>query len=255
MDPRVLEINETSTELDYDMHNAVSLNSVDRDSYRYGQSCGCFQCLHQFKSQAIKQWIDGTGKTPNVYTSRSPKKRTKSGDMPLCPSCGFDTVLYVSKDQEVSQRELQQLHDYWFSPERAYTMDLQGRHRAYLDHIHAHASRMHVLVQEQLALPYEPKPTQTRDILRNAARHSSRNMREILHSQRCGCYYCLRRFKPSKIEDWSDEGPDKESQNAQHQLYTAWCPYCGIDAVIGSAAGYPLTTEFLTKMRKRSFGI
>ncbi|THT97723.1 cytoplasmic protein [Lampropedia puyangensis] len=80
-------------------------------------------------------------------------------------------------------------------------------------------------------------------------------MREILHSQRCGCYYCLRSFKPSKIEQWSEDGPDTESQNEQQLLYTAWCPYCGIDAVIGSAAGYPLTKEFLTRMRKRSFGI
>ena len=30
---------------------------------------------------------------------------------------------------------------------------------------------------------------------------------------------------------------------------TALCPYCGIDAVIGESAGYPLTEEFLEKMR------
>lgn len=30
---------------------------------------------------------------------------------------------------------------------------------------------------------------------------------------------------------------------------TALCPYCGIDAVIGESAGYPLTEEFLKKMR------
>ena len=30
---------------------------------------------------------------------------------------------------------------------------------------------------------------------------------------------------------------------------TALCPYCGIDAVIGESAGYPLTEELLKKMR------
>ena len=34
---------------------------------------------------------------------------------------------------------------------------------------------------------------------------------------------------------------------------TAVCPYCGIDAVIGESSGYPITAEFLKRMRKRWF--
>jgi acetone carboxylase gamma subunit len=35
---------------------------------------------------------------------------------------------------------------------------------------------------------------------------------------------------------------------------TAVCPRCGIDSVIGSAAGYPLTREFLSAMEQYWFG-
>ena len=35
---------------------------------------------------------------------------------------------------------------------------------------------------------------------------------------------------------------------------SAICPRCGIDSVIGDAAGYPLTTEFLSRMKAYWFG-
>lgn len=34
---------------------------------------------------------------------------------------------------------------------------------------------------------------------------------------------------------------------------TVWCPYCDIDSVLGDAAGFPLTDEFLRDMNHRSF--
>ena len=34
---------------------------------------------------------------------------------------------------------------------------------------------------------------------------------------------------------------------------TALCPYCGVDAVLGESAGYPLTKEFLRAMRQYWF--
>jgi hypothetical protein len=34
---------------------------------------------------------------------------------------------------------------------------------------------------------------------------------------------------------------------------TALCPRCGIDAVIGSASGYPITQDFLQRMRADCF--
>jgi hypothetical protein len=34
---------------------------------------------------------------------------------------------------------------------------------------------------------------------------------------------------------------------------TALCPKCGIDAVIGSASGYPISREFLAEMHRHWF--
>jgi len=43
-------------------------------------------------------------------------------------------------------------------------------------------------------------------------------------------------FKPGEIDVWIDEDQ------------TALCPKCGIDSVIGSASGFPITKEFMQKM-------
>ena len=62
------------------------------------------------------------------------------------------------------------------------------------------------------------------------------NRRLLEHDKRCGCFHCLKVFDTKELE-WVDFD------------LTALCPYCGIDAVIGESAGYPLTEEFLKKMR------
>jgi hypothetical protein len=60
---------------------------------------------------------------------------------------------------------------------------------------------------------------------------------EVVASETCGCFYCLAIFPPSAIEEWTDDDE------------TALCPRCRIDAVIGSASGYPITREFLREMK------
>jgi len=52
-------------------------------------------------------------------------------------------------------------------------------------------------------------------------------------------------FPPTEITNWTDE-------RSADQV-TANCPYCGIDSVIGSASGFPITEEFLKKMRTHWF--
>jgi hypothetical protein len=78
-------------------------------------------------------------------------------------------------------------------------------------------------------------------VLVSAHKHCSRHRAEVLASENCGCCYCECTFEPEKVEQWTDAGQ------------TALCPYCGIDAVIGSAAGYELTPEFLAAMHKHWF--
>jgi len=78
------------------------------------------------------------------------------------------------------------------------------------------------------------------DLIR-AHRHSIKHMEEVQASTMCGCFYCLKKFTPSEINDWL------ESEE------TALCPYCSIDAVIGDKSGYAITDTFLSSMREMWF--
>jgi len=77
-----------------------------------------------------------------------------------------------------------------------------------------------------------------------AHEHCLANKEEILASEQCGCFYCLRIFGPKEIITWCPEKNNGE---------TAICPHCHVDAVIGSAAGYPITTVFLSAMKNYWF--
>lgn len=75
----------------------------------------------------------------------------------------------------------------------------------------------------------------------SAHKHSSRHRAELEGSETCGCFYCLQVYPPKEIQEWiADET-------------TALCPNCGIDSVIGSKSGYPITAEFLQKMKEHWF--
>lgn len=76
----------------------------------------------------------------------------------------------------------------------------------------------------------------------SAHRFCTNNKPLLLHDSKCGCFYCLSIFAPSEIHEWIQ---DTEG--------TALCPYCGIDSVIGEGSGYPITTEFLSKMKEYWF--
>jgi hypothetical protein len=83
-----------------------------------------------------------------------------------------------------------------------------------------------------------------------AHKHCALHRAQILDSDRCGCFYCLAIFQPSEIEDWVEEPPNVGiSASGQSAL----CPRCGIDSVIGSRSGYPITVEFLTRMKEHWF--
>ena len=64
---------------------------------------------------------------------------------------------------------------------------------------------------------------------------------EILKSDICGCFHCLKTFTPDKIDQWHGEGIEGVEP-------LALCPECSIDSVIGSASGFPIEKEFLSKM-------
>ncbi|WP_173391538.1 cytoplasmic protein [Rhodopirellula baltica] len=87
-------------------------------------------------------------------------------------------------------------------------------------------------------------PDSTPDLI-TAHKHSSNHRDEIVRSDTCGCFYCMAVFQASEITEWIDEVDGVDT--------TAMCPSCGIDSVIGSAAGYPITADFLRAMHGHWF--
>jgi hypothetical protein len=77
--------------------------------------------------------------------------------------------------------------------------------------------------------------------LETAHKHCFANRLEIERSSICGCFYCFATFSPAEIQEWVDE--DR----------AALCPKCPVDAVLGSASGYPIERAFLQKMHAKYF--
>ncbi len=72
--------------------------------------------------------------------------------------------------------------------------------------------------------------------------HSSRHKAEVQSGNMCGCFHCLKTFQSTDIRKWIDKG------------LTALCPHCGIDSVLGSKSGYPVTDPmFLRRMCDKWF--
>lgn len=67
----------------------------------------------------------------------------------------------------------------------------------------------------------------------------------IEKSNECGCFYCLKIFDPSKIEEWVG-GNSKVGE-------VAICPFCSIDAIIGVVGGRLITKAFLEELYEESF--
>jgi hypothetical protein len=88
------------------------------------------------------------------------------------------------------------------------------------------------------------------DPLEAAHHHAIRNQKEIENSEACGCFYCLKTFTKSEIQEWTDWSCDTDEH--PHTL-TAICPFCCVDSVIGDKSGLPLTPEFLSQMKRRWF--
>ena len=81
----------------------------------------------------------------------------------------------------------------------------------------------------------------TDSVLNNIYRHTLHNRMEIAKSSMCGCISCRSVFAATEVVDYIDAGQ------------TALCPECGIDAVIGDAAGVELAAEQLATMNKKYF--
>jgi len=85
------------------------------------------------------------------------------------------------------------------------------------------------------------------EYLKSAHKHSIFHKKEIIESRLCGCFNCLRTFQPDEIFNWCDEDNPKG--------FTAMCPFCYVDSVIGSKSGFPVDDpDFLEEMQRHWFG-
>lgn len=87
--------------------------------------------------------------------------------------------------------------------------------------------------------------------LKTAHKHCVRNGNEIMASDVCGCFYCLKAFSPSEVHSWLEEN----TLEIETDPHTALCPYCNIDSVIGSKSGYTIDDTFLSAMNKFWFAV
>ena len=76
---------------------------------------------------------------------------------------------------------------------------------------------------------------------------SFKNRQDIEKSKQCGCYYCLKQFSLSEINQWWDEDENGIGQ-------TVVCPFCWIDSVVGDSMVL-ITEEFLEGMQEYWFSI
>jgi len=77
--------------------------------------------------------------------------------------------------------------------------------------------------------------------VKNAHVCSSHNREQLSKSKLCGCFYCLKIFDSKLITNWCDNNQ------------TAICPFCGIDSIIYDSKVYPISEEFLKRMKKYWF--
>lgn len=59
------------------------------------QECGCFYCMTIFNPILIKEWVDDS-------------------QTALCPNCQIDAVLPQTKELIMTEKLLQDMHNYWF---------------------------------------------------------------------------------------------------------------------------------------------
>ena len=93
-----------------------------------------------------------------------------------------------------------------------------------------------------------------------AHRYCANHRAALEHDRVCGCFHCRRIFSPEEITQWGrmkrPADPNRHGKT-DRWLYdeedTAFCPYCGVDAVLGESSGYPITEEFLTAMNRTWF--
>ena len=86
-----------------------------------------------------------------------------------------------------------------------------------------------------------------------AYRYVSNNWLQIEASTVCGCCSCQQIFPSEEISAWTGLDMDNMDDPAAVNAQTALCPRCGVEAVIGDKAGFPINAHFLGRMNEAWF--
>lgn len=83
-------------------------------------------------------------------------------------------------------------------------------------------------------------------LFEEASKHTYYNFDEVISSQYAGCFSCLKYYSTKKI---NEEEHCIATTPHGTQEPTVFCPFCGIDTVIGDASGYDVkNAKFLKYM-------
>jgi len=91
--------------------------------------------------------------------------------------------------------------------------------------------------------------TYSTEIIETAHKFTIFNVKDILASTVCMCFYCGYQFNPHTEPHlfWMDEHNPKGK--------TLACPMCGIDCILGDASGYPIADPaFILACTEEWFG-
>ena len=77
-----------------------------------------------------------------------------------------------------------------------------------------------------------------KSLLEAAHAHCACHREEIQTSKACGCFACCSTFDVGKIESWWEETSGEYATRTDR--WTALCPECGLDCVIGDASNMPI---------------
>lgn len=135
---------------------------------------------------------------------------------------------------EVTNVEVSKLWDYVISEKDEYNVDLYE-----LAMVKTYLNLNEPEEETEEEPPYEIAKL---NVCHIANEFSMKNKKQLEKSETCGCFGCVKLFKPSEVVEYIP-GED-----------TAVCPYCGTDAVLGDFSGFPVTEEFMQEMNDEHFG-
>ena len=94
------EIDEIENERKPNFIIAHDHSKNNRQEISQSEKCGCFYCLAVFMPESIKKWTDDETQASTA----------------LCPYCGVDSVIGDNSGFEITEKQLEQMHKYWFEP-------------------------------------------------------------------------------------------------------------------------------------------